>query len=226
MSGAVRPDTDSSQSKLEQEYTQVNENFRRLAEVRFKLLAFVPTLGGIAVYVLATAGLSPEGKPLQPATADYWLIALISMTGFFVTLGIIFYDQRNSELYNALVHRAKYLEKKLVLPRSPDMPKAGSVGGQFNERPDRERHLFEVKIFEMAHDTGLALVYGPVLGAWFFPVSLSVLNLVGYAPNTSFGLACVVAVGAGVLFTWELIRQDHADRERWRAASAAAEVRS
>jgi hypothetical protein len=224
MPDTVPPAIDPLEWKLEQEYVQVNENFRRLAEVRFKLLAFVPTLGGIAVYVLATAGLSAEDASRQPTTTSYWLIVFIATAGFFATLGIIFYDQRNSELYNALIHRAKFLEKRFKLPASPDMPKAVDVGGQFNERPDRNRHLFEVKAFEIAHDKGLAIIYGPVLGAWFFPFSLAILNLTGYAANTSFGLACLVAVSAGILFTWELIRQDNADRERWRAASTDTEV--
>ena len=35
------------------EYEQINENIRFLAEVRFKLLALVPALGGVAVFILA-----------------------------------------------------------------------------------------------------------------------------------------------------------------------------
>jgi hypothetical protein len=208
----------SQPSPLEQEYTQVNENFRRLADIRFRLLAFVPALGGVAVYVLATAGLSAENTPRQPTNADLWLVALIAATGFFVTLGITFYDQRNSELYNALIHRAKYLESKFKLPRSPKMPTEGISGGQFNERPGRDRRLFGLKLFEMGHDTALALVYGPVLGAWFFPLLLSALNLAGASSRTSFGLACVAGVIAGGAFTVELIRQDKADDKRWRRA--------
>jgi len=39
--------------KLELEYEQINENIRFLADVRFKLLALVPALGGVAVFILA-----------------------------------------------------------------------------------------------------------------------------------------------------------------------------
>src|SRR5712691_4946195 len=35
----------------------------------------------------------------------------VGLMGFFLVLGIVLYDLRNSELYNALVHRAKVLEE-------------------------------------------------------------------------------------------------------------------
>jgi len=214
--GAAPPD--AQPSPLEQEYTQVNENFRRLADIRFRLLAFVPALGGVAVYVLATAGLSAESAPRQPTNADLWLVALIAAVGFFVTLGIVFYDQRNSELYDALIHRAKVLEKRSKLPRSPGATKEGSVGGQFNERPRSDRHLFGIEPFKMSHDTGLALTYGPVLGAWFFPLLLSTLSLLGTSSRASLLLACFVAAVAGVVFTVHLLLIDSADNIRWNMA--------
>src|SRR5215217_1806651 len=208
------------QSSRDLDYTQVNENFRRLADIRFKLLAFVPALGGVAIYVLTTSGLSAEGAPRQPTDDVLWLVALIAATGFIVTLGIIFYDQRNSELYNALIHRAKFLEREFEWRRSPNAPTAGADGGQFNERPSRGRHLFGIPLFEMAHDTGLALIYGPVLGAWFFPFLLTLLKLNDYSWPTSLRGACIAAVVASLLFTGELLRQDYADKKRWRSAGA------
>jgi hypothetical protein len=218
--GTPPPDAEPSplEQALEQEYTQVNENFRRLADIRFRLLAFVPALGGVAVYVLATAGLAAEGTPRQPTNADLSLVVLIAAAGFFVTLGIVFYDQRNSELYNALIHRAKFLETESKLPRSPGARKEGNVTGQFNERPGSDRRLFGLKPFKMSHDTGLALIYGPVLGAWFFPLLLSALNLFGASSRTSFRYACIVAGIAGIVFFVELLRQDHADKIRWNIA--------
>jgi hypothetical protein len=70
----------------------------------------------------------------------------------------------------------------------------------------------------MSHDTALALIYGPVLGAWFFPLLLSTLNLFGASSRTSFQLACIVTVIAGVTFSGELLWQDRADNKRWNRA--------
>jgi hypothetical protein len=152
----------------------------------------------------------------RPTTNFGW--SLIALAGFFVTLGIVFYDQRNSELYNALIHRAKFLESESKLPRSPGARKEGSVTGQFNERPGSDRRLFGLKPFKMSHDTGLALIYGPVLGAWYFPFLLSALNLLGASSRTSFRYAYIVAGIAGIAFFVELRRLDRADNIRWNLA--------
>ena len=162
--------SDKLTSKLELEYSQVNENFRMLAEIRFKLLAFVPALGGVAVFVL-----SKIGDSTKATCFDHAMVLLLGTLGFLVTLGITFYDQRNSELYNALSDRAKYLEEQLKLPHAEKKSSKDLSGGQFRERPRRGRKL--VGLILMGHDTGLALIYGPVIGAWFFPIVFSVLNL-------------------------------------------------
>src|SRR5438046_2284643 len=95
--------------KLELEYEQINENFRFLADVRFKLLALVPILGGAAIYALGRVGLE-AGKAPASSTPELLVVVFVSLLGFLATLGITLYDQRNSELYNALIHRAKHLE--------------------------------------------------------------------------------------------------------------------
>jgi hypothetical protein len=46
---------------LDPEYTQINNNIRFLAEVRFKLLALLPALGGAAV----PGSLRPEDSSRQ-----------------------------------------------------------------------------------------------------------------------------------------------------------------
>src|SRR5215217_244314 len=111
----------TSEHTLVTEYTQVNENFRMLADIRFKLLALIPTLGGVAIFLLSSMQQS------QPKLG-YGLFFLISCLGFFATLGVTFYDQRNSQLYNALIRRAGHLETALEL-----------YSGQFRARPERER---------------------------------------------------------------------------------------
>lgn len=200
---------------LELEYAQINDNFRFLADVRFKLLAFLPTLGGIAVFVLSGVGLQ-AGESSTPATPERLVVVLlISLLGFLATLGVTLYDQRNSELYNALIHRAKHLERQFGVPGAPGGLKQVSSGGQFNERPKRARHL----VFPAGHDLALALIYGPLLGAWFFPMLYAALLLVGTITERAVLAAAGVAVIAAIGFTLRLIVLDRQELQRYELAA-------
>ena len=129
-----------------------------LADVRFKLLALIPVLGGAVVFVLSHIGLK-VGTSGSESIPILLVVAIVSLFGCFATLGITIYDQRNSELYNALIHRAKYLETAFCSTRAPGGLKKIDIGGQFNERPGKNRKL----IFEVGHDLGLSLIYSPLL---------------------------------------------------------------
>jgi len=141
------------------EYAEVNQNFRMLADVRFRLLALIPTLGGAAIFLLSRT--QPE------STGGFALLFLVSCLGFLATLGVTIYDQRNNEFYEALLGRAKYLEEELKLPRNLEVRTTDSseFRGQFRERPGRGLYgRFLFNRVELGHDPGLALVYGAVLG--------------------------------------------------------------
>jgi hypothetical protein len=180
--------------KLLGEYGQVNENVRTLADIRFKLLALVPALGGAANFVLSGFALSKE-----TTAPPHALVFVVGVIGFLATLGITLYDQRNSELYNALIGRAKDLEEFLDL----------HAKGQFRQRPDRSRYLFG--LFAMGHDIGLAVIYGPALGAWAFPVVYVIYTFLQarlhWGGNPRY-VALGVALLMGIIFTLELLRQD------------------
>jgi hypothetical protein len=185
------------------EYEQINNNFRMLAETRFKLLALVPTLTGSAVYLLSkmTAGTSDAAAGASPAKlgagpgSDYAMVGFLSVLGFLATLGITFYDQRNSELYNLLVKRGGELERMLDPPMK-----------NFEGRCQASRYL--LGFARMKHDTGLALIYAPVLGAWFFPLVDTLLLSKGCSPATAMHWSMLSSLTVGILFFEEFLRLD------------------
>jgi hypothetical protein len=144
--------------KLWRDYEETLKQFQMLADIRFKLLAFVPTITGVAITVLT------EHPSAHVSLA-------IGFIGFFSTIGIMMYELRNSQFYNAITHRAKCLEDELKLPISTQ---GKTVGGMFNERPGRELKL--LGLFTVWHDRGLALVYGSAVGGWVYLFSSTLLT--------------------------------------------------
>jgi hypothetical protein len=107
--------------------------------------------------------------------------------GFVVTLGIVIYDQRNSQIHDETVGRAQFLEDVLKFPSRKGR------SGHMSQRPDDNRRLFN--LMNMWHDRGLALIYGAVLGAWIFPIAYAVLDLWEDLPITVLGLSKYSAAG-------------------------------
>ena len=176
------PAPDATTLKLD--YEQTLSQFRLLADISFKLLAIVPTVAGASTVL--SANLGSTGASLA-----------LGLLGFFVTIGVVFYEVRNSQFYDATVHRARALERKLHFGRYS----AGiDDGGLFNE----QRPLQRPKLFgriDMWHDRGLGLVYGSALGAWSFIIAGSSLNLLGRRNDTlAILMAVVVAAVAFVEF--------------------------
>lgn len=130
----------------------------QLSGIRFKLLALVPLATGTAL------GFSLGGK--EPTIG-----AALGLVGFFVTVGIVFYDQRNTEIYEKQIRRAKLLELRLNLP---PVSSQDSFGGPLMGRPKRGRKLFG-KI-EMWHDRALILIYSITLGSWAYLFTASLLR--------------------------------------------------
>src|SRR5688500_3630276 len=89
--------------RLQLDYDQTTQLLRTLTDVRFKLLAFVPTISGATVVVF--------GKP-RPAVE----LLSVGLLGLLATLGIFLYELRNSQLLDSLVHRASVLERRLGFP--------------------------------------------------------------------------------------------------------------
>jgi uncharacterized membrane protein YfcA len=190
------------------EYDQINENIRFLADVRFKLLALVPAVGGAAVFILSNIGLRQGAVPDAPPVI-LPIILLLSVLGSAATLGVTLYDQRNSELYNALIHRAKYLEAQFGARGTPAALKRVSEGGQFAERPPKSRRF----IITAGHDIALALIYGPLLGAWLFPIVYALNRLLRGDTHASIIAASCAAFFIAVAATARLIALDTLDKK-------------
>jgi len=151
------------------DYEQVVGIIELLTDVRFKLLALVPTVSGAAVGLLASADLAPGAQ------------VVLATLGFVVTVGIVFYEQRNTQFYNNAIGRAEYLEREMGFGAAP----GDREGGYFRSRTRRPRKFFGV--VPMRHDRALGLIYASVLGAWAFAAVAAIFRPLAAA-----------AVGAGV----------------------------
>ncbi len=192
---------------LKLEYKEVHAYWRTLTNIRFKLLAFVPTLAGLGVLLI----------PITINTEPLGAFA-VGLLGFIATLGITFYDQRNTELYNASIHRAAVLEREMNKFKATRLIKcydSAKVGGIFCLRPKRGRKFLGILMY---HDLGLSMVYASALGAWLFIIIYSILKLIFWPLTFSLLLAPLLAIGIFLIlqgperyfsidtkFEWELI---------------------
>ncbi len=153
--------------RLRLDYEQTTQLMRTLTDIRFKLLAFVPTIAG------ATVGLVGRSEPTS-------VLLAVGTLGLAATLGILLYELRNAQLFDAVVSRASTLEQKLGL-------------GLFRERPRQVMTLFGM--LEARHDRGLGLVYGGALAGWTYLFAWGVLRAIHVGGARTIGAAIGVAVG-------------------------------
>ena len=169
---------------LKLEYKEVHAYWRTLTDIRFKLLAFVPTLAGLGVVLI------PKTIDTEPLGAF-----AVGLLGFIATLGITFYDQRNSELYNDSLRRAKFLECEMKFKATHPIIECcddANVGGIFCLRPERGRKFLSIIMW---HDRALAMVYASSLGAWLFVIISSILKLILWPSGTfSLLLSVILAI--------------------------------
>jgi hypothetical protein len=160
--------------RLRLDYDQTNQLIRTLTDVRFKLLAFVPTIAGTAVAFI--------GRP-RPAAE----LLAVGAIGLLATLGVFFYELRNTQIHDWAVKRASELERRLGLG-------SAGAGGLYGERPSATMRLFGV--VAVSRDRALALVYAAALAAWTYLMvwgGLKALD-VGAARKTGAVVAVVVAL--------------------------------
>lgn len=89
--------------RLRLDYERTTRLLRSLTDIRFRLLAFVPTFAG------ASVGFFGRSRPAAELLA-------VGLLGLVATLGVYLYELRNSQLYVAAAARARELERQLELP--------------------------------------------------------------------------------------------------------------
>lgn len=165
--------------RLRLEYDRAVAVFRDLTDVRFKLLALVPTLSGTAV------GLLRAGQSAVTLLA-------VGILGLAATIGILVYELRNSEIRRAAGGRLGAVEREVI-------------GRQLIEnRAKSAARLFGVIPLEQS--IGLALVYGAALAGWGYLVSWGALAAVDAGHSREIGV--VVGAVWGCLVLYEVLRLD------------------
>src|SRR6266571_1540906 len=86
--------------RLRLDYQQTTDLLRTLTDVRFKLLALVPTLSTAAIAALA--------HPSGPAE-----LLAVGLLGLTATSGVLLYELRNSQLSDYAARRGQHLETAL-----------------------------------------------------------------------------------------------------------------
>jgi hypothetical protein len=175
-----------AEDRVRLDYEQTTQLLRTLVDVRFKLLAFVPTITGAAVGLV--------GRP-RPAAE----LLGVGLLGLLATLGIFVYELRNTQLHDALLRRAAELERQLGL-RS--VLGASGPGGLFGELPGRAMRLFGV--LPVSQDRGLALVYSAALAGWTYLSAWGAFGAVELGEARATGAA--IGAAAGVLVFAEVER--------------------
>jgi len=178
---------------LRLDYDHTLDQLRTLTDVRFKLLALVPTLSGVAIGLL--------GRPRSAAE-----LLGVGLLGLCATLGILFYELRNTQLSDYATQRAKAVERELGLVSAFG---AAGPGGLYSERPDRSVHVLGV---ELGHDRGLSLVYGAALAGWAYLVSWGALRALDVARPRAIG--GIIGVCVGLVVVAALLRVTVREGER------------
>jgi len=162
---------------LRLEYESASRLLGTFTEIRFKLLALVPTLTG-AVVALVSGGRS-----------GVELLAIGGL-GLAATSGVLAYELRNGELRRQAAARVTALEEKLFA----DGPLVGASG--------RTPKLFGV--VPASHRLGVGLVYGAALGGWVYLVVWGALRAAGVG-SSARGVGLAIGVIAALAVLWQIV---------------------
>jgi hypothetical protein len=203
----TNPISEDRRVALLAEYAEVNNNFRLLTNIRFKLLAFLP-IAPAAVLAFITA--SNSGVSSQAVEARTFALGLF---GIVVTAGIAAYNARNDQIYLWHVDRAGTIERELGLP-----------DGSFANRPNAWFEIGGGKTrWHIGHVSSVTVIYAASLTLWLLLCLLAIAQIAHGShrlPMWWYAIAIVVAtimtaVGGAVIRKQKERRRDtfsdHAD---------------
>jgi hypothetical protein len=124
----------------------------------------------------------------------------VGILGWFVTLGLILYEVRNTEHYDAARQRLECLEEMLGFPATQSATKEGAPGGAYQERPRRNYRFLGIRI---VHDRALGIIYGATLAGWTL-LALDGLGTLGEIEWSVYLNPGIIAVGVGAL-VWDRV---------------------
>lgn len=171
---------------LKLDYQQTTDMLKSLTDIRFKLLALVPSLSGATVAVI--------GRPGSAA-----ILLSVGLLGLVATLGVLFYELRSTQLAEYAMRRARHIEAQLGLHA---IGGEQGPGGPFSERPGQPLRL--LGITPINRDGALALVYGAALAGWTYLVAWGAPDALDAGSSRKIG--AVIGVVAGLLVIAEVIR--------------------
>lgn len=129
-------------------YEQTCSTWRMLVDVRFKLFALVPTAS-----LLSLATIFGGGDSTRLLSTHMRL--LFAILGLVVTVGLLIYELRNSQLHDDLISRGRKIEDELGIDTAVFRGRLVARG-------------------LLKHDHATWLIYGAALVAWLAAIWASV----------------------------------------------------
>jgi len=210
---------------LLKEYGEVGQMFRKLTDIRFRLVSFLPLVSGASVAFTV----------LRNEIANVG-VSFFALFGLAITIGLIIYNARNDQLYDELVSRAAAIERSV-----------GLHDGYFANRPEPWLKIRFAgspigllrRGYKMDHGTALWLIYGTAAALWlslFLAATLELARLaylrflppVVVVPNPTGAVIVVafaVSIGATVKVS-DLIKEQFENRQQQLRAMAAMAYRA
>jgi hypothetical protein len=139
------------------DYETTVKRFEHITDIRFKLLGLVPTATGLGALVADANRRTPD------------VAIAIGALGLLVIIGIIVYEIRNTQLYDALWLRAICLEADMGFR---PIDEAYQYGGSFLGQPHDRRTIIPRPrwTIRLGHTLAIALVYGASVGVWVWVI--------------------------------------------------------